>query len=195
MELPVTTEPLDAIATRIHGLRGERVMLDQDLAALYGVPTKRLNEAVRRNTQRFPEDFMFRLTQEETANLKSQSATSSGSHGGRRRSTPRAFTEEGVAMLSSVLRSPRAIAVNILIMRAFVQLRRTQGQYAEVRQSIEDLVRRIEGHDELLAEILEALMALEEAPPAESRPLGFRPSSDDAVPQAKDKRSSRRLEK
>jgi hypothetical protein len=165
---------MDAITHRIHVLRGERVMLDEDLAILYGVPTKRLNEAVRRNLRRFPEDFMFRLTKDEVTILKSQIATSRGAHGGRRRSTPRAFTEEGVAMLSSVLRSPRAIAVNILIMRAFVHLRRAQGQYAELRQRLEELAGHVEGHDELLSQILQALDALEQLPRTPSRPLGFR---------------------
>lgn len=172
-------EQTEAIARRIHVLRGERVMLDEDLAVLYGVPTKRLNEAVGRNPRRFPDDFMFRLTSAEATSLKSQFATSNGGRGGRRRSRPRAFTEEGVAMLSSVLRSPRAIAVNILIMRTFVQLRRAQGHYAELRQRIEELAHRVEGHDELLAQILEVLSALEAPPQTASRPLGFRPQRQD----------------
>lgn len=166
----------DAISQRIHVLRGERVMLDEDLADLYGVATGHLNEAVRRNAARFPPDFAFRTTAEEVANLESQFAISSRRWGGRR-SPPRAFTEEGVAMLSSVLRSPRAVAVNILVMRAFVQLRRAQGQYAELRQHIEELARRVEGHDELLSEVLAVLDALEETPAPPPRPLGFRPRS------------------
>src|SRR6266511_3973963 len=153
-------------------------MLDEDLAVLYGVPTKRLNEAVGRNLRRFPPDFMFRLTKDEATALKSQFATSNEGRGGRRRSTPRAFTEEGVAMLSSVLHGPRAVAVNILIMRAFVQLRRAQGQY-------EELANRVQGHDELLAEILEALSALEQPPSRPARPLGFRPPSTTSGPTAR----------
>lgn len=184
---PAEIEPADAIASRIRVLRGERVMLDADLAILYGVPTKRLNEAVRRNIRRFPDDFMFRLTKDELAALKSQFATSNVGRGGRHRSTPRAFTEEGVAMLSSVLRSSRAVAVNILIMRAFVQLRRTQGQYAELRQHIDELARRIEGHDELLSQILAALNALEDAPVSPPRPLGFRPRSPSTTSSARDR--------
>jgi predicted nuclease with TOPRIM domain len=172
-DLPARIERGEEIARRIHVIRGERVMLDEDLATLYGVMTKRLNEAVGRNSPRFPEDFAFRLTKEEVRGLKSQIATSNG-RGGRHRSAPRAFTEEGVAMLSSTLRSPRAIAVNILVMRAFVQLRRTRGQYVELRQRIEELAHRVEGHDELLSQILEALDALQEPPPTPSRPLGFR---------------------
>ncbi|HEX9437355.1 MAG TPA: ORF6N domain-containing protein [Candidatus Limnocylindria bacterium] len=183
--LPAQIERAEAIAGRIHVLRGERVMLDEDLAVLYGVPTKRLNEAVGRNLRRFPPDFMFRLTKDEATALKSQFATSNEGRGGRRRSTPRAFTEEGVAMLSSVLHGPRAVAVNILIMRAFVQLRRAQGQYAELRQRIEELANRVQGHDELLAEILEALSALEQPPSRPARPLGFRPPSTTSGPTAR----------
>ncbi len=114
---------IESIQRSILTLRAQRVMLDEDLARLYGVETKRLNEAVKRNIARFPEDFAFRLTDAEADNLKSQSATSK-KHGGRRRSVPMAFTEQGVAMLSSVLNSPRAVAVNIEIMRAFVQMRK-----------------------------------------------------------------------
>jgi hypothetical protein len=110
------------IAERICLIRGERVLLDADLAALYGVTTANLNKAVQRNADRFPVDFMFQLSPEEGANLIFQSGISSSAHGGRRK-LPYAFTEQGVAMLSSVLHSPRAVAVNIEIMRAFVRLR------------------------------------------------------------------------
>jgi hypothetical protein len=164
-----------AIERRIHVIRHERVMLDADLAALYGVETGRLNEAMRRNLARFPKDFMFQLTADEARNLRSQIAiSSSGGYGGRRY-LPYAFTEQGVAMLSSVLNSRRAIAVNILIMRTFVQLRRTEGQYAELRQRIGELAQRVHGHDELLAEILMALEALAQPAATSSRPIGFRP--------------------
>lgn len=171
-------EPADAIARRIHVLRGERVMLDEDLAVLYGVPSKVLNQAVHRNRSRFPDDFAFQVTAAEFDSLRSQIVTSNAGRGGRRY-RPYAFTEQGVAMVSSVLRSPRAVAVNILIMRAFVQLRRAQGQYAELQQSVEELARRVEGHDELLAHVLEALNALEKPPQTRSRPLGFRPARED----------------
>src|SRR4030066_965266 len=109
------------ISRRIHIIRGHRVMLDADLAKLYGVSTKRLNEAIRRNAARFPEDFMFQMNEEEAENLRSQFATSK-SWGGRR-DLPYVFTEQGVAMLSSVLNSEQAIQVNIAIMRAFVRMR------------------------------------------------------------------------
>ena len=163
-------------------------MLDDDLAALYGVTTGALNQSVARNVARFPSDFAFRLSPEEADALKSQTVISNGGSGGRRRSTPRAFTEEGVAMLSSVLRGPRAVAVNVLIMRAFVQLRRAQGQYAELRQRLEELAGRVEGHDELLSHILQALDALEQPPRTLSRPLGFRPPSPGSIPSARQRR-------
>jgi hypothetical protein len=166
----------ETIERRIHVLRGVRVMLDADLAALYGVETGYLNLAVRRNLARFPADFMFQLTAEESRALRSQTAISKAEGRGGRRYLPYAFTEQGVAMLSSVLNSRRAIAANILIMRTFVQLRRAQGQYAELRDQIAELARKVHGHDELLDEILSALEALAAPPPSPSRPLGFRAS-------------------
>lgn len=165
------------VERRIHIVRGERVMLDADLAALYGVETGYLNLAVRRNLTRFPEDFMFQLTAEEADALRLQIATSNAEGRGGRRYLPYAFTEQGVAMLSSVLHSQRAIAANILIMRTFAQLRRAQGQYAELRQQLVELAQKIEGHDELLDEILRALEALAQPSPSHSRPIGFRAAS------------------
>lgn len=164
-----------AVATRIHEVRGARVMLAEDLAELYGVETKALNQAVRRNRSRFPDDFMFQLTAEEAANLRSQTVTSSQPTHGGRRYRPNAFTEQGVAMLSSVLRSPRAIAVNIIIMRAFVQLRHAHGQYAELRQLIAGLAQQVGGHDRVLRRILDVLDQLQNPPAPARRPLGFRP--------------------
>jgi len=121
-----------------------RVMLDADLAALYGVPTKRLNESVRRNRERFPDDFMFRLSAEEARGLRSQIATSRSRGWGGLRYYPFAFTEQGVAMLSSVLRSPRAIAVNVEIMRVFVRIRRLHGEHVDLAQRIDELERRFD---------------------------------------------------
>lgn len=118
----------------IQTIRGQRVLLDEDLATLYGVPTKVFNQAVKRHESRFPEDFRFQLTSEEAANLRSQSVTSSG-HGGRRY-LPYVFTQEGVAMLSSVLDSPRAIAMNIEIMRAFVRMRQALIANAEMMRRL-----------------------------------------------------------
>ena len=123
--LPV---PVQLIERRIYLIRGQKVMIDTDLAELYGVPTFRLNEAVKRNKKRFPEDFMFQLTKEEEESLTSQIAISKTGRGGRR-TRPYAFTEQGVAMLSSVLKSERAIEVNIAIMRAFVKLRQVRRRH------------------------------------------------------------------
>src|SRR6266581_3065171 len=175
--LPHVEPAENAIAGRIHVIRGARVMLDVDLAALYGVSTKQLNQAVRRNRGRFPEDFMFQLAVNEfeqlisqsaisnRENLRSQSVTSNVRPRGGRRYPAYAFTEQGVAMLSSVLTSERAIAVNILIMRTFVQLRRAEGQLAELSDRIEDLATSVRGHDELFSEVFAALQALAEPPP------------------------------
>jgi hypothetical protein len=184
------------IGQRIQILRGERVLLDADLAELYGVKTKRLNEAVRRNRARFPSDFMLQLSAEEARSLRSQFATSSSGGSGGRRYLPYAFTEQGVAMLSSVLRSPRAIAVNVLIMRTFVQLRRSEGQYAELRQKLMQIARRVEDQDELLTEILSALEALGQPPTQPSRPIGFRaPDARVLIPdRANDPATSRATE-
>jgi len=135
-------------------IRGEKVLLDADLAELYGVATKVLNQAVKRNAERFPEDFMFQLTAREWANLRSQSVTSS--YGGQRY-FPYAFTEQGVAMLSSVLRSERAVEVNIAIMRTFVQLRRLMDSNRDLARRIEALERR---YDEQFASVFEAIKRL-----------------------------------
>src|SRR5438093_13634032 len=170
------------VERRIHIVRGERVMLDADLAALYGVETGYLNLAVRRNLTRFPEDFMFQLTAEEADALRLQIAISNAEGRGGRRYLPYAFTEQGVAMLSSVLHTQRAIAANILIMRTFAQLRRAQGQYAELRDQIAELAGKVQGHDELLDGILRALEALAAPPPSTSRPIGFRTPTDDQRP-------------
>jgi hypothetical protein len=165
------------IETRIHVIRGERVMLDADLAALYGVPTKRLNEAVGRNRSRFPADFMFRLDTGEAEILKSQIATSSFSRHGGRRKLPFAFTEQGVAMLSSVLRTERAVAVNILIMRTFVQLRQALNETVRLGHEVNEIERRVDEHGAVINEIVEALQALEEPAPAERPQIGFRPKT------------------
>jgi phage regulator Rha-like protein len=163
-----------AIEKRILGVvRGRQVMLDEDLADLYGVETKRLVEQVKRNLDRFPEDFMFQLNKEETAALRSQIATSNTGRGGRRYA-PYVFTEQGVAMLSSVLRSKRAIAVNIEFMRAFVELRRIASSYAAIENRLEQIERGVGEHDEQLGEIFTALRQLIAPPPQSKHPIGFR---------------------
>src|SRR5438105_4240243 len=127
--------PLERIEHAILLIRGQKVMIDRDLAALYGVETKNLNKAVRRNLDRFPSDFMFQLTAEETKNLKFQIGTSSSGYGGRRY-LPYVFTEQGVAMLSSVLRSRQAVQVNVAIMRAFVRLRETLALHKDLARKL-----------------------------------------------------------
>jgi hypothetical protein len=162
--------PIERIARAILVIRREKVMLDSDLAALYGVTTENLNKAAKRTAKRFPTDFMFQLDAEEVANLKFQFGISSW--GGRRR-LPYAFTEQGVAMLSSVLNSERAVKVNIAIMRAFVKLRETLNTNRELARKFAELERRVGKHDDEIAAILEAirqLMALSEKP---RREIGF----------------------
>ncbi len=164
-----TLVPVPEIETKITLIRGQRVLLDHELAALYGVPTKSLNLAVRRNRERFPEDFLFQLTTEEVSNLRFQTETSRR-HGGRRY-LPYAFTQEGVAMLSSVLRSNRAVQVNIEIMRAFVRLRAFALTNRELARKITELEKRYDGQFEQIFKALNALLAAPEPP--HGRRMGF----------------------
>jgi len=174
-ELQIVAAP--AIEKRIFVVRERQVMLDEDLADLYGVETKRLIQQVKRNLKRFPGDFMFQLTKAEAEALRSQIATSNDGRGGRRY-TPYVFTEQGVAMLAGVLRSDRAITVNIEIMRAFVELRRLAGSFQELQKRLEqmelDIGARLSEHDEQLRQIFEALRQLIAPPPSTKRPIGFR---------------------
>ena len=168
------------IGSRILTLREQRVMLDADLADLYGVATKVLVQAVKRNLVRFPADFMFQLSAEEFAALRSQSVTSNaGNPPGRggRRTAPYAFTEQGVAMLSSVLGSPRAIAVNIEIMRAFVRLRRLLDANAELAEKVDALESR---YDEQFRVVFVALRELMSPPARPARRIGFGTSDEDS---------------
>ena len=151
-------------------MRGHKVMLDADLAELYGVPTRRLNEQVKRNRERFPTDFMFELSKAEYENLKSQIAISS-SWGGRRRSRPYAFTQEGVAMLSSVLHSKRAIQVNIAIMRAFVKLRELMATHKDLARKLEALEKKYDAKFRVVFDAIRKLM--EPEPPPPQRQIGF----------------------
>jgi hypothetical protein len=172
MNKPLPLIRLDRVQHAIYLVRGEKVMLDTDLAALYGVETGALNRAVKRNADRFPEDFMFQLTRQEAENLKCQIGISSG-WGGRRRSLPHAFTEQGVAMLSGVLTSPRAVQVNVAIMRAFVQLRHVLSSHAELARKLAELERRIEGHDEGIRSLFHAIRQLTAPPRKSKREIGF----------------------
>ena len=164
-----------SIEARILLVRGQKVMLDADLAELYGVLTKILIQAVKRNLERFPRDFMFRLTEQEFAILRSQSVTSRlGNNWGGRRSTPYAFSEQGVAMLSSVLHSARAIAVNIAIMRAFVRLREMVAANAALARKLDELELRVSRHDSSIASIVQAIRELAVPPdPKPKRRIGF----------------------
>ena len=159
-----------AIERRIYTIRGERVMLDSDLAALYGVETKALNRAVMRNQDRFPPDFAFRLTAEEASYLRYQSGTSSPLHGGRRY-LPYAFAEQGVAMLSSVLRSPRAVAVNVEIMRAYVRLRALLATHADLSEKLEALEQKYDGQFRVVFDAIRQLMAPEDS--EERKRIGY----------------------
>jgi hypothetical protein len=162
----------EEIERSIHVIRGQRVMLDADLAKLYGVTTKRLNEQVSRNRDRFPEDFAYQLTAQEFTNLISQIATSSSGHGGRRK-RPWVFTEQGVAMLSSVLRSPTAVRVNIEIMRTFIRLRRLMATPGELVEQLTKLVETVQLHDEQIKVISEILQKMLEQPAVPKRRIGF----------------------
>lgn len=178
------------IADSIYVLRGQKVLLDFDLAALYGVATKALNQAVRRNHERFPEDFMFRLSTEEVVLLRSQIVTGSGQSSlnqprnrsqivtgsmkhREKRSRPYAFTEQDVAILSSALRSERAVQVNIAIMCAFVQLRAALGSNRALARKFSELEERVGKHDEDISAIIEAIRQLLEPPEKPAREIGF----------------------
>jgi ORF6N domain len=163
--------PIERVVQSIRWVRGQKVLLDSDLAILYGVTTGNLNKAVKRNTDRFPSDFMFQLKPEELAKLKFQFGISSW--GGRRRSRPYVFTEQGVAMLSSVLNSERAVKVNIAIMRTFVKLRQMLDTNRKLAQKFSDLERRVGKHDEEIAGILEAIGQLMAPPEKPRREIGF----------------------
>ena len=156
------------ITESILWLRGERVLLDATLARLYGVSAKQLNQAVRRNLERFPSDFVFRLTAEEAASVRQP--LSIAGRGGRRH-RPYAFTEHGVAMLSSVLRSPRAVRVNIEIMRAFVRLRRWMADSRELTARLDELESRYDSQFKVVFDAIRQLMA---PPPKEAGRVGFR---------------------
>ena len=186
--------PLELVTQRIVVLRGQRVIVDSQLAALYGVQTKRLNEALKRNAQRFPPDFMFELTQQEFASLRSQFATSSwdGAHAGHggRRYLPRVFTEHGALMAATVLNSPRAVQVSVYVVRAFVELRELAYTHQALAQRLDALEQKTEAlatqHDTLVGnmrfefrQVFEALRELAnkvtpaQSPPTPKRPIGF----------------------
>lgn len=163
-----------AFETMIHVVRGRRVMLDSDLARLYGVPTKRLNQQVRRNPRRFPADFMFALSREEAESLRLQIATLKG-RGKHKKFKTMAFTEQGVAMLSSVLRSPKAVEANVAIMRAFVRYREVLALNRDLALQFKELAGRVDRHEGEIGEILDTIRRMIEAPEPLPRRIGFEP--------------------
>lgn len=163
--------PNQLIERRIYLVRDQKVMLDEDLAELYAVPTSRLNEQVTRNLDRFPEDFMFQLSREEALSLRSQNAILKSGRGQHRKYAPRAFTEHGILMLSSVLRSERAVQVNIAIMRTFVRIH-------QVLATNEDLARKVAQHDRQIAVLFQHVQKLLAPAPVKKHPIGFAPPRD-----------------
>ena len=180
--IPLPAKPSPA-SPRIFTVRGKRVIIDFELAELYGVPTKRLNQQVRRNPERFPEDFAFLLSGEEWESLRLQFATLKTGRGGHRKFLPYAFTEHGVLMAAGVLNSGRAIEVSIYVVRTFVAMREALANTSELARRLDDLEKRIEKRletqDETIAEILRAIRALMTPPDPKRRPIGFvRPADD-----------------
>lgn len=155
---------------RIFLIRGQRVILDEDLAELYGVETRRLNEQIKRNLERFPADFMFQLTAKEWAHLKSQIATSSW---GGRRTTPYAFTEHGAVMAASVLNSPEAVEASVFVVRAFIAMRDTLASTQALTRKLLELERKVGGHDETISALVSAIRQLMETPTPKKRKIGF----------------------
>ncbi|MGD0519832.1 MAG: ORF6N domain-containing protein [Terracidiphilus sp.] len=173
MARPPPVIPPERIASRIFLIRGEKVMLDSDLAELYGVMTGNLNKSVKRNQLRFPEDFMFQLTPKEAESLLFQIGTPKQRRRGGRQTPPYAFTEQGVAMLSSVLRSERAVQVNVAIMRTFVRIR-------QILASNRDLARKVQEHDRQIATLFDTVEQLLTPPsPAKKHSIGYIKSRED----------------
>lgn len=163
--------PVEHIVSRILVVRGQRVMLNTELALLYGVTAKRFNEQIRRNLRRFPSDFMFRLNNQEFAILRPQIAASSW---GGRRIPPLVFTEHGAIMAASILNSPRAIEVSVYVVRAFVQLRESLAMHKQIGKRLDELERKVGMHDRAIGQILEAIRQLTQPPePAKRRRIGF----------------------
>ena len=161
------------VESRILVLRGHKVMLDSDLAALYGVSVKRLNEQVKRNAERFPADFMFQLSAREQDYLKSQIATSNQGRGGRRY-PPYVFTEHGAIMAATALNSKRAVEMSLFVVRAFVRLRETLSRNRQVAAKLSELERKLKGHDTAIQDLIDAIQEMMSPEPAKQRPIGFK---------------------
>jgi phage regulator Rha-like protein len=179
----------EIIERKIYLVRGQKVMLDSDLAELYGVTTKRLNEQVRRNLGRFPEDFMFQLSEDEFESLRSHFATSSLKHGGRRYQ-PYAFTEHGALMVASVLNTLRAVEVSLYVVRAFVNLREMIASHENLARKLDELEKKCDGRFQTAFEAIRQLMAIEEKP---KRKIGFEVWESRAVYKTHDRVSGRRI--
>ena len=164
--------PIEIIEKKIYLIRNQRVMLDSDIAELYGVTTKRFNEQVKRNIERFPEDFMFKLTDEEYKILRSQFATSNIIHGGRRY-TPYVFTEHGAIMAATILNSSKAVEMSIFVVRAFVKLREITSGNKELAQKLNELEKKYEKHDKDIKAIIDAIRQLMTSPEKTKRKIGF----------------------
>ncbi len=199
---------VDALSGRIHLVRGQRVMLDADLAELYGVATKVFNQAIKRNLERFPADFMFQLTKEEedslrsqivTSNadgslrsqivtldaddpLRSQTATSKAGRGQHRKYLPYVFTEHGAIMAASVLKSPQAVEMSVFVVRAFVQLRELLSTSRELSARLDELERKLSTHDQAIAGVIDAIRRLTSVPAKPGRPIGFTADLKDRKP-------------
>ena len=165
--------PAELVMNKIYLIRGQKVMLDRDLAELYDVETKVLNQSVKRNSERFPEDFMFQLTEEEWKSLRSQIVTSKIGRGGARY-LPMAFTEQGVAMLSSVLNSKTAIRVNIQIIRVFTRMREKIMTHKDILLQLEKIEKKLAGHDDDITLIFQYLKQLLNPPQTPRRKIGFK---------------------
>jgi hypothetical protein len=165
----------EQLTRRIHAIRGQKVMLDEDLAELYGVTVKRLNQQVHRNPDRFPPEFMFQLTPREFEALRSQIATLKKGRGQHRKYLPYVFTEHGAVMLATVLNSPAAVAMSLQVVRAFMLMRRMIGAVANLSRKLDALERRMVEHDQKFAVVFAAVRQLMESPPEEPKErIGFR---------------------
>ena len=164
----------DIVVNKIYEIRGQKVMLDSDLAELYGVETKRLNEQIKRNSDRFPEDFMFQLTENEWESLRSQFATSKIGRGGRTY-LPSVFTEHGVLMLSSVLNSQQAIQVNIQIVRIFTRMRKLLSEHSELKDEISEIKKKLNNQDKNIELVFSYLDELIEKKAEPRKRIGFKP--------------------
>ncbi len=172
------------VAGKILILRNQKVILDADLAELYGVPVRQLNQQVKRNRDRFPPDFRFAVTAAEYQNLRSQNVISSSTHGGRRY-LPHAFTEHGAIMAATVLNSKRAIEMSLFVVRAFVQMRQAIAANQHLASKLTELESRLDGHDEQIVELIEAIRELVTPLPANNRRIGFEAPSESAKRQSK----------